>query len=417
MMVIAGYLCMVTGVSAAGYMIYTSCESATLETRPRTPEARWTRGLVLMTKNTDSLDTTGSQLLQVERASGCDDDDNDHQVLQAVWLQKRGTYRLAATWVVAVFLSLAFICYYLGLRSTKWWLSVAQLLVCLVSAFVRSVSKMGHDSYAAVDDIRLDKRCYSTGILDMQRASRISRNGKQGVAGEPSHPPNPLLDVRIYSIQSSRCIPLTGEFVAWKSAKLCLEPQYKATGDAILSAVGLELHFTRPAALPPPGPAVPGGQSSERKVVVVFQGGVVTEEGLAYPNATMCVAFPSTANDLAAPTPLLARGIMRQPEWRLERTQINKNTLPFMGGTYISSFDSMLTWWSIAEDRNEMGDQHKNLHGSFVLISTAFFLALLRQGSKDEELIQAIELAHRPSSGDDETYAWNLVDFLSKALR
>ena len=64
----------------------------------------------------------------------------------------------------------------------------------------------------------------------------------------------------------------------------------------------------------------------------------------------------------------------------------------FIGGVYINSYDSIVTWWTTAEDLNDMGDQHKNLYSSFVLISIAFFLALLRTGEKERDLFWILAL-------------------------
>ncbi|KAH7169861.1 hypothetical protein EDB81DRAFT_774023 [Dactylonectria macrodidyma] len=381
-MVFVGYFCMVIGVSGAGYMIYSACDSAAMQALPKTADADWTHGVVLLVKNTDSLDTTGSLLMQSE---------NQKQEFQAVWVKKQGGVRFVLTWAISIFLALAFVCYYLGLRSSKWWLSVTQLLVCLASAFARSVGKMDRGSFDAVEDIRVDKRCYSTGILDMQRATRITEQQRT----------SKTLDLRIYSTLSSHCLALTGELVAWRAAKLCLEPQYQATGDRILSVTGMSLGL------------VQATDERERHVLVEFEGGIVTEEGLAFPNVTVATAFSSSNADLAAPTPLLARGIMRQSQWSLEKVQINKGSLPFMGGTYISSFDSLVTWWTIAEDRNELGDQHKNLHGSFILLCTAFFLAVLRKGEKERDLVKTINAAHEQASQEDDKYAQALMNFLT----
>jgi hypothetical protein len=46
-MVLVGYVCMVTGVSAAAYMIYSSCEGVTMSTRDKTMTADWNRGIVV----------------------------------------------------------------------------------------------------------------------------------------------------------------------------------------------------------------------------------------------------------------------------------------------------------------------------------------------------------------------------------
>ncbi|KAH7024196.1 hypothetical protein EDB80DRAFT_675742 [Ilyonectria destructans] len=279
----AGYFCMTIGVSGAGYMIYSACDSAAMQARPKTTAADWTHGVVLLVKNTNPLDTTGSLLMQAE---------NQKQEFQAVWLKTQGGVRFVLTWVIAIFLTLAFVCYYLGLRSSKWSLSVTQLLVCLLSAFARSVSKMDRGSFDAVQDVRVHNRCYSTTILDMQRATKITVQQRT----------SKTLDLGIYSTLSSHCLPLTGEFIAWRAAKLCLEPQYQAAGDRILSVTGMRLSL------------IQATDPLKRHILVEFEGGVVTEEGLAFPNVTVATAFSSSNADPAAPTPLLARGITRQSQ-------------------------------------------------------------------------------------------------------
>lgn len=76
----------------------------------------------------------------------------------------------------------------------------------------------------------------------------------------------------------------------------------------------------------------------------------------------------------------------------------------------------MITWWTIAEDRNEIRGQHRNLRDSFVLINAAFFVSLFRECEHDKELIETIENAHRGSSEEVGKFAENLVKFLSEKL-
>jgi hypothetical protein len=195
----------------------------------------------------------------------------------------------------------------------------------------------------------------------------------------------------------TKCLPLTGEYVAFHAAKLAIGRPDAVS--KILKATGLQLVI-----LPSPQPPL-------RNVAVVFRGGVVTQEGLAYPNARLCTAFKSSMMDLAAPTALLARAVMRQPEWSLDVAGYKGKTFPSLGGTYMTSLDSLITWWTIAEDRNEIGDQHKNLHGSFILINLAFFIALFQNHGADKQLTDAVELAHSKSGDEDRDNARTVLEF------
>jgi len=75
--------------------------------------------------------------------------------------------------------------------------------------------------------------------------------------------------------------------------------KYLATGDKILSAVGISLAIFQKH------------NDLQRNVIAVFKGGVITEKGLAYPDTIIAVAFPSSIVNITAPTPLLTYGIIR----------------------------------------------------------------------------------------------------------
>jgi hypothetical protein len=336
-------------------------------------------------KNTDSMDTSGTRLLRGGEAP---------LNFEATWLRAPSRNRVTLAWVISVSLTLSFVCHYLGLRSSRWWLTVSELLICLIAAFARSMIKVEKDGvkFSPDKEVSLDKRCYSTGILDMSRASRIE-------AGQRT---SETLDLRIYSLQPSNCVPLTGDFIAWRAAKLCLNDTKLA--DRILNITEMNVQIFPTITSP-----------SERNVVVSYTGAVLTQEGLAFPNAQMCLAFTCPMADLAAPTPLLARGLMRQPQWSVEYTQISKDTLPNLGGMYITSFDSLVTWWTVAEDRNDMRDQHRNLHGAMVVINFAFFLAIMRS-CEDESVVEEIERAHEGAGEEDQKFAEGIVDLLRAQL-
>ena len=384
-LVFVGYIGITGGVTASAWLIYSSQQMARMSVRKPCAGANWTHGVMVAVKNTDSLDTSGTQLLR----------NGDTPLdFEAVWLREPTRSRAALAWIFSVSLTLSFVCHYLGLRSTRWWLAVSELLICLIAAFARSMIKVEQNEakFSPDQQISLDKRCYSTGVLDMDRASRIT------LAQRTSN----TLDLRLYSLQASNCRPLTAELIAWRAAKLCL--QNPEAVDSILKATDMHV-------------AVYSGHSaSHRKVVATYVGGVLTEEGLAFPNSQICLAFPCPVADLAAPTPLLARGLMRQSQWSIEYPHITKRTLPYLGGTYITTFDSLITWWTVAEDRNDMGDQHKNLHGSLLLINIAFFLSLLRKYADDNDIIAEVDEAHKDASEEDERLAEAVVNFFAENL-
>jgi hypothetical protein len=166
LLVVVGYAGVAAGVTGAAYEIFSACDSVRLSTREKTAEADWSHGLVLAVKKTDSLDTMGSKFCSSDLAS---------MNFEAVWLRNPSRTRFFWSWVIAVFLSLSFICHYLGLRSSRWWLPVTELLVCLLAAFARSMNKAEQHKFDPVKDVYLDKRCFSTGILDMQRSLRIDK--------------------------------------------------------------------------------------------------------------------------------------------------------------------------------------------------------------------------------------------------
>lgn len=183
-----------------------------------------------------------------------------------------------------------------------------------------------------------------------------------------------------------------------------LATQFEETGNRILATTSMKSCISR------------GIDTLQRKVIALYTGGVMTTEGLAFPNVTLLSVFSSLLKDLAAPTLILARTIMLQPEWSVEKTDINKDSLTFLAGTYISTFDSLLTLWTIAEDRNDMGDQRKNPHGSFILICMTFFIAIVRGNDADKDLLLEIEAAHRGSSGEFVEYARAILEFLHARL-
>jgi len=361
-MVVAGYICIVLGVTSTLHLMRLTTNSAVMPLPPDrsvpSTTSMWTIGLLNNVNTTDSMDTSGSPLL---RSNGC------HPTFEAVWLREQSELMNMASWMVAVFLTLAFVCHYLGLRSSPWWLSISELAICLSAAFARSLNKTAQATFEEVTETRLENRCYSTGVLDVDSALRKPIKDRV----------DQRFDLRMYSTLSSGFTPQAGDKVAWVASRLSRTSLTSA--ERILQVTGMALAL------------FPAGSTSTRHIIVSFTGGVLTEQGLAFPNARMCLAFTCHSRELATPTPLLLRAIMRQREWMLGYSCMSKENMPFLKGLYITSFDSLTSWWTFAEGRNGLTDQHKNLHGSFILISTAFFIALWNAIGKDRELVKEVE--------------------------
>jgi hypothetical protein len=197
------------------------------------------------------------------------------------------------------------------------------------------------------------------------------------------------LDVRAYSGRTFNLRPTTAEHVAWHVAKLCVGDRRVST--RILELTGMVLAISKD-----------GQEARSRAVLVSFLGGVLVREGLGFPNARLGVGFRSSIAELAAPTPLLARAIMRQPQWMVDNVELGGDTIP-IGNVHIPSINSMVDWWTLSEDRNDLGDLQKNLHWPLLLVNTAFFIALLTMPEEDIELKNAIEDSHEVTSGERQT--------------
>jgi hypothetical protein len=360
----AGYIGIVSGVLAGALLIHSSCTCITLESRSAKSNAGWTDGLVISVKNTDSLDTSGSDFMCSPRRA---------QTFEAVWRKELTSQRSLMASAVVGFLVLSFICHYLGIRSSQWWLGVGELVICLIAAFARSITRDNQEKFTNVEGIKIDKRCSSTGIIHMQKAEKIDH----------SHWNACSLDIRAYSEHPGNQKPMAAEQIAWHVAKLCLEDDRISA--RILQLTGMLLAIT-----------TQGQEAGKRGIFVSFLGGVLVKEGLAFPNARLGIGFCSPVADLAAPTSLLARAVMRQPQWMVNNHELGDIIIP-IGNVHIFAISSMMTWWTISEDRNDMGDLQSNLHWPFLLINTAFYISLLTMPEKDLELVNIIEKSQKIS--------------------
>lgn len=379
-LVMIGYIGIVFSVTCAAILVHRSCVCIKLDTgKPQTP-TRWNEGMVVSVKNTDSMDTTGSNFVSSS---------SQHQNLEAVWIKPSTQHERIVASGVAVILVLAFISHYLGLRAMKWWASVGELGICLLASFARSVSNNRQSRFKVMEGVKVDKRCMSTGVIRTQTSRLVTNQPRET---------SRILDTRAYSPRSYSQPPTTGERVAFQTAKLMLKDSQLRGHLKKLTGMSLNISHS-------------GQSPTQRAILASFSGGILLSEGIGFPNAYLCIAFQASPSDLASPTALLARAIMRQPEWVLTHSEFGKG-IP-LGNVYILSIQSMMDWWTLSEDRNDMGDIQKNLHWSMFLVNVAFFLEVLEMD--DVEMIGKVEEA----SGEDESErktAEGVVEFLNTAF-
>ena len=122
-LMMVGYVGIVTSVTFAAIIIHRSCVCIKLDTRSTSEAEKWQEGMVVSVKNTDSMDTTGSNFVTSS---------SKQQDLEAVWIKPSTQHEKFLASGVAVLLVLAFVSHYLGLRAMKWWASVGELCICLL---------------------------------------------------------------------------------------------------------------------------------------------------------------------------------------------------------------------------------------------------------------------------------------------
>lgn len=377
-LVMIGYAGIVFSVTCAAILIHRSCICIKLDTANSRTSPAWKEGMVVSVKNTDSMDTTGSNLFSSS---------SPHQNLEAVWIKPSSQHERIVASGVTVLLVLAFISHYLGLRAMKWWASVGELSICLLASLARSVSNDRQRRFKVVQGVKIDKRCMSTGVIRTQTSRLVT-------AKEASR----TLDARAYSPRIYNQPPTTGERVAFQTASLILKDRQLCAHLKNLTGMSLIVSHS-------------GDAPNQRAILASFCGGILLSEGVGFPNAQLCIAFRAKSPDLAAPTALLARAMMRQPEWRLTHPGFGKG-IP-LGNVYIFSIQSMMDWWTLSEDRNDMGDLQRNLHWPMFLVNVAFFVELLQ--TEDKEVIGEVEKAHG-EDGNERNTAEKVVEYLKTAL-
>jgi len=381
-LMIVGYIGIVFGVMAAALLMNSSCISIKLDARlSRNSSAKWKDGMVVSVKNVDSMDTTGSAFVSSQ---------SPHHILEAVYIKSSTRNDRSLASFVTISLILSFLAHYLGLRAVKWWVSVGELGICILAAFARSVSNDLRPRFSEVKGVKIDKRCSSTGVIDMQTARLV----------DGSIPPTNSMDARSYSLRSLDNTPMVGERVAYQTAKLVQQ-------DPSLCSLFKTLTGMHLAILPSPSPE----STSTRSILVSFTGGILVSEGLASPASRLLLSFESSISDLAAPSSLLGRAIMRQPEWRL--LEGAGKGIP-LGNVYLFAMQNMLDWWTLSEDRNDMGDLQRNLQWPMFLVNIAFFVRCFIIGKEDKELSDELDAAHNEVGVEDVKVARDVIRFLRK---
>lgn len=382
-----GYTGIVLGVIGGSLIIHSACEYTTLNTMSSCSTLNWVDGIIFSTLAPDSMDTSGSPLWSTSM--------HRPQIFEAVWRKDVTSQRSQIASMVAFFLVLSYICHYLGLRALPWWVSSGELLICILSAFARSVLKDTQAKFKTLEGMKIDRRCSSTGVIRVQESERIP----------PSLGRSSSIDVRAYDKHTGVYAPIDGERIAWYIAREYFGD--RAFRLQILQLTGLFLQVV--------------ADPKEKNGVVVFvsfQGGILVEEGLAYPDSRMAVAFRCTPFDLGAPTPLLARAIMRQPKWMVKYEEMKSGSIP-LGNVHIFSINSMMNWWTISEDRNDMADIQKHLNWPMLLVNVAFFMSILTARESDS-MVAVLEDAFQDLnrrvtfSGIEQEMSEGLVGYIKK---
>ena len=370
-----GYLGIVTFVTLAALHIQRACHSIPLRPKNAHLSQQWRDGLVIATQS-DSKQ--GADFLTAV--------DDDRQSFEAIWLSPLTRLACIKADAIGVSLTLSFLCHYLGLRSSSWWLGICELAICISAAFARSLTKsmptkFGQDPNNTAHS-KLEWRCYSTGLIKVQNVSEV--DGKS-----PSHPRR--LDLRIYSTDNSVSSPAVAETIAWHTASLALKDQ--AVLSWILEKTGMRL-WSSPE----------GQQGGCRAMVVSFNGGLLASEGLVSNDAIMCVAFSCQTANLIAPTAWLARAIMRQPRWMVDRGALCSIT-DTIGKVHIPALSSIMSWWTVSELRNGPSDNQENLQWAFLLLNSAFFALLQSASSLDQDLVTSFAGLHKGTNPNSESAA------------
>jgi hypothetical protein len=382
-----GYAGIVTSVIAAALHIQHASQRVPLATRSGLNPAAWKDGLVIAQPSDGKL---GADMLVSSSGRA--------HIFEAMWLRPPTRRSQFVADCIAAGLTLSFLCHYLGLRSSRWWFACGEIAVCLMAALARSLTKSSPQKFTAESDDgapKLDWRCCSTGVISVTEPRKIESH---------SAAPVPCLDLRAYSELDDLTPPSAAEKLAWNIASGLLQDPNLL--QSLLDLTRMRVFICQNN----------GGTGHRRALVVCFASGVLVTEGLASPTNGVAVAFRSSPANLAAPTGLLARGIMRQPAWTVA-THMFTNMVGTVGHVHVPAIDPLLSWWTVAELRNGPRDNQENLQWAFLLLNALFFACVRRDYGDDQKLIDGLATAIGGDGEGPTELAGHVLAYLARECR
>lgn len=359
LLALVGYTGIVTSVVAAALQIHSTARSIPL---PRNFSPAWRDGVVIAASSDSKLGVVLHHSLISKRPLA----------FEAVWLKPLTRRNRALANGIGIALTASFLCHYMGLRSSSWWLGASELAVCVVMAFLRSLNRGGPENFVRSDEgPRLEWRCTSTGIITVEDPLQLPPSVRPAFGG---------LDIRVYSDAPALGTPAPAEKLAWHLAGLCL--QDKPVIQWLKSITGMRVFVN-----------TDNPSSDKRALLVCYMGGVLVKEGIAAPNTIVNVAFRSSIENLAAPTGLLLRGIMRQQSWKVEPGALDE-TITALANVHIPALHSLVTWWTVSELRNTLKDNQENLQWAALPILTRFFACIREMYARDKRLLEGLTTVH-----------------------
>jgi hypothetical protein len=381
-LVFVGYMGICCFVTTAALRIKDSCAVVKLRSHNKDSSKFWLDGLAFTSKTNDNMDTSGTKFWATTE-SAC-------HVFEAIWLKEPTLKSCCTSTFVALALIASFICHYLGLRSCSWWVTVGELGICLLAAFGRSITKERQEKLRPVDCLTIDWRCASTGVIDVRAAEKIELRNRVLDS----------MDIRIYSEDLAHRIPNSAESIAWYVALQIFQNESLANGMLRLTGAKIFIHKD----------SQPKGK---RAVIAFFHDGIISSDGIVFPNTGVGVAFKSRITNLAAPTLLLARGLFRHAEWFISNTELHQVPL---GAVHKPSLSSLLSWWTLSENRNDLADTQNNLQYALFYLNVAFFVGLLEVSEQDQELGESLHRVHAGAAQSDRQIADGVVEFLKASF-
>ena len=376
LLAVVGYLGIVISTVLAGSILSSSYSVVRL---PTPQQDGWAAGMVQAT-----IGKAGAPLL-VKSGS------NDFNP-EAIYFKEPTPATLLGASTVAGLLTAAFLCHYLGLRSLDWWVSISELMVCLVSAILRSTTWKGPARFLPSDQ-RVDWRCSSTGILNVTSVSL-----------ENTYPRLPVevqrLDARVHATGHNSQAPTAAERIAWLVANEC--KSNGAVKALLLKCVNLRLLLE----ISSPEPQL------LLNVIISFNGGVLVKEGLAFPGACMLLGLPALpAAAISSPAAILARGVLRQPTWFVVTTLTGMRGV--LGEVHVPAVDSLVSWWTVSENENDNNALQTNLQWGMIVASIAFFVALLEKEAEVPGVVTKVRtVLEQDMSGSERRLAMGVAKYL-----